>query len=351
MIAIFTSLMPVALLIALGFIVAKLGIVTELGAQDLTRLTFNVLAPALLFHTMTLVHINELDVQPIFLYFVVALSLFACSILVRGFSRKSTVLGLAVTYSNTTMIGVPLVGLVYGSSGLVYLFTLISVHAIVLLTVATIALELSLIHENSKFYKNESKNYSIPWKTIGKALRKAIIHPVPIPIIFGVIFSYLGWDMPRLIEQPLVWVGQAFSPLALLLVGMSLYFAMLGVPKISQTQYLNIENVDESLIPAGQHENKFAELLPFWKVATTLTFIKNIVNPLLVLLVGYLIGVKGLALSVMVLTASLPIGANVFLFSQRYRSSQPEITIAVSMSTVAALTTVPFIMWLSQLIQ
>ena len=75
--------MPVAILICIGFWVAKLGVVSEPGAQDLTRLTFNVLAPALLFHTMTQVQLHELNITPILLYFFIALSLFTMSIAFR----------------------------------------------------------------------------------------------------------------------------------------------------------------------------------------------------------------------------------------------------------------------------
>ena len=65
------------------------------------------------------------------------------------------------------------------------------------------------------------------------------------------------------------------------------------------------------------------------------------------LFLGKLFGVQGLALSVMVLASSMPIGANVFLFSQRYKVAETEITIAVSSSTLAALLTVPFVIWVS----
>ncbi len=323
--------MPVAILICIGFWVAKLGVISEPGAQDLTRLTFNVLAPALLFHTMTQVHLHELNITPILLYFFIALSLFAASISVLGFTRKSTVLGLAGTYSNTTMIGVPLIGLVYGAPGLVYLFTLISLHAIILLTTATIVLEFSLLSETVADQNPDVTESSNPWYTVGKALRNAIIHPVPLPIVAGIIFSYFGWQLPKLIEEPVIWIGLTFSPIALLLVGISLYSATYG-RKLSNT-----------------HELRHSENLSVWKIAGALTLIKNLVNPILVLGIGHLVGVQGLALSVMVLAASMPIGANVFLFSQRYRVSQSEITIAVSTSTIAALATVPLVMWLNDL--
>ena len=333
-----------ALLIGIGYAVAKWGVVTLSGAQDLTRLTFNVLAPALLFHTMSQVHLQELNIAPVALYFVVALSLFFLCIGVLGFSRTSTVLGLAGTYSNTTMIGVPLIGLVYGAAGLVFLFTLISVHAIILLTTATVALELSLLKEGSQDATLELRGSLSPWVTILRALRNATIHPVPLPIIGGMIFAHFGWKLPELIEQPVVWVGQAFSPLALMLVGISLYSA------IKEQAQLSISSKSVHVQRADERQANTSQLISVWQVATVLTFVKNIVNPLLVLFIGHWVGIQGLALSVMVLAASMPIGANVFLFSQRYSVCQREITIAVSASTLAAMASVPFVIWLMQFI-
>ena len=350
MISIFTSLMPVVLLIALGYFIAKLGVVSQIGSQDLTRLTFNVLAPALLFHTMSEVHLHELNVQPVLLYFFVALSLFCTAILLLGFSRRSTVLGLASTYSNTTMIGVPIVGLVYGAPGLVYLFTLISVHGIILLTTATIVLEFSLIKENNAENESEVTESLNPWVTIGKSLRNAIFHPVPLPIIAGIIFANYDWQLPKFIEQPVIWAGQAFSPLALMLVGISLFSATgsykIGV--VARTESSGLSNGFKQ--PTEVIASQSSLTTSNWRVACTLTLIKNIINPVLVLLIGKELGIQGLALSVMVLAAGMPIGANVFLFSQRYQVSQTEVTIAVSLSTLAAMLTVPLVMWVAGLI-
>lgn len=47
-----------------------------------------------------------------------------------------------------------------------------------------------------------------------------------------------------------------------------------------------------------------------------------------------------LALAVLVTTAALPIGANVFIFSQRYGVAQPSITAGVAVSALLALVSV-----------
>ena len=60
----------------------------------------------------------------------------------------------------------------------------------------------------------------------------------------------------------------------------------------------------------------------------------------LVLAIGWALGVRGLPLTVMVVAASMPIGANVFMFAQRYRVAEGLVTASVVVSTLLALLTV-----------
>jgi predicted permease len=57
-------------------------------------------------------------------------------------------------------------------------------------------------------------------------------------------------------------------------------------------------------------------------------------------------GISGLPLTVMVVAAALPIGANVFLFAQRYEVAQEITTASMGLSTVLALFTLSLVMLL-----
>ena len=82
--------------------------------------------------------------------------------------------------------------------------------------------------------------------------------------------------------------------------------------------------------------------------ALVLTTVKNLAHPALVAGAGLLLGLSGLPLAVMVVTAALPIGANVFLFSQRYQVAEELVTASVGVSTVLGLVTVSLVLWLAQ---
>jgi predicted permease len=55
-------------------------------------------------------------------------------------------------------------------------------------------------------------------------------------------------------------------------------------------------------------------------------------------------GLSGLPLTVMVVAASLPVGANVFMFSQRYAIAQDLVAASMAVSTAMALGTVTLVM-------
>ena len=310
-----SALLPVALLIAIGLIAGKAGWIRAEATKDLSNLVFMVLSPALLFRTMSVVHLEQLDFRPVAMYFVAAALVFVAMLAWQGLNRRAILMALTATFSNTVAIGTPLVGLAYGQAGLVILFALISVHALVLLTLATLVLELATVREAAASGATGAERH--PLRTVLEAVRSGIVHPVPLPIIIGLLFAQTGWLIPTVLDRPLQLLGNAFGPLALLLVGVSL-----------------------TRVPVG------AQL----KAALGLSLLKNLLLPALVAALGWGMGLSGLPLTVMVVAASLPVGANVFMFSQRYGVAQDLVAATMAVSTAMALGTVTLAMaWVAYL--
>ena len=218
-----SSLLPVVLLIVVGLITGKAKLIRQEAVRDLSNLVFLVLTQALLFRTMSSVHIETLDFRPVSLYFAVAAGLFTALLLIQGASSRAAVIALSGTFSNTVMIGIPLVGLAYGKEALVLLFTLISLHALVLLTLCTMLVEVDLARTRSLHEASASL-----WRTLKSTVRNAVVHPVPMPIIAGLLFAQTGWTLPEVVDRPLLLLGNAFGPVALVLVGVTLSQAHVG---------------------------------------------------------------------------------------------------------------------------
>jgi predicted permease len=87
-----------------------------------------------------------------------------------------------------------------------------------------------------------------------------------------------------------------------------------------------------------------------FKGALKISVVKTFVHPLLMAAAGYAMGMRGLHLTVMVVAAALPIGANVFLFSQRYRKEEDVVTAGVAVSTAFAIVSVTLVMALLPLL-
>jgi len=145
----------------------------------------------------------------------------------------------------------------------------------VLLTMATVVLELQMASEQAAASGQKGQL----WRTVGQAIRSAVLHPVPLPIIVGLLYAQTGWGLHPVLDKPLQLLGSAFGPIALVLVGITL----------SQT-------------PVGKNLSAVVRL----------SLVKTVLHPVLMLAMGWALGMRGLALSVMVVAAALPIGANVF---------------------------------------
>ena len=273
-----------------------------------------VLTPALLFRTMSTVHVERLDFKPVVAYFTAVIGLFLVMLVWRRATQRATVLALAATFSNTVAIGIPLISLAYGEAGMVTLFTIISLHALILLTLATVALELAAARQSAP--AASSAQLKASWhRPVLDALRNGVLHPVPLPILVGLLFAQTGLVMPDVLDRPLQLLGSAMGPMSLLLVGATLANARIG-------QHL--------------------------RGAMGLSLLKNVALPALVAIIGLLMGLHDLPLTILVVTASLPIGANVFMFSQRYQVAEELVTASVAVSTALAMLSVSLAMTVAE---
>ncbi|MGJ4748699.1 AEC family transporter, partial [Leptospira sp. SA-E8] len=204
------------------------------------------------------------------------------------------------TFGNLVMICIAFVGLAYGEAGLVILLSLVSIHALVLLSIATVALEFAIAHEKTREHADGATGRvgarALLRMVLG-AVRNTLIHPVPLPIIAGLLYGQTGWGIPAVIDLPLQWLGAAMGPLALLLVGVSLSGSSIG---------------------------------PHLRGAMGLSMLKLLLLPALVVGMALLCGISGLPLTIMAVAASLPMGANAFLFSQRYEVAQDLVTASIA---------------------
>jgi len=286
--------LPVYGLIAVGWIAVRGGVLAATDVAALSRFTFAVFVPPQLFLALAGTEFAGLQPAAPAAYFGAALLVFGVVTARRWrvvTPAAAAVDGLAASFSNTVMIGIPLVSLGWGAEGLVVLVSILALHALVMLTTATFLLEAAMVGGS-------------PGPAALRALRAALLSPVILPILLGLAWSAGGLALPPAVGSTLGLLAAAAAPLCLVLLGASLSAAQARA----------------TLVPALQ-----------------LSALKLLVHPLLAWLLGHhLFGLAPLTLSIVVLTAALPIGANVFLFAQRYRADAAAISAAVTLSTLLA---------------
>lgn len=309
MTAVVFTILPVFAVVLAGYAVARAGLISNEGVTGFTNVTFYLFVPALLFRAMRGVHFDALDLLPLYTYFGGALLSFLVSIAASrrwlgSDIRRATVTALAVTFSNTVLLGIPLVKLAFGDPGLVILLMIVSLHTLILFATATLFLEFGEVGGES-----EARSH---WANVAEAVRNTLIHPVILPIIAGLAWGAMRLPLPDAVDAPLALLAAASGPCSLVLLGASL--AQYGIAQ-------------------------------YWRPAVVLSALKIIVFPVVIWALGkYVFGLAGVALAVVTLTAALPVGANVYLFAQRYQVAQGEITAAVALSTAASVLTLALVM-------
>jgi malonate transporter and related proteins len=320
--AVFFKLLAILVTVALGWVAGRLRWLGEAHldpARVLSAAAFHIFVPALLFRTTARVDLAALPWRMLIAYFlpVVALLLVVHALLRRRRRHDAGlpvaapgVRAISVGFGNNVQMGIPMATAVFGEAGLGLHLMLVSVHALVLLSVTTTLVELDLAHDKARREGGGSLR-----ATLASTLRNTVIHPVVLPVLAGLAWNAAGIGLPALVDEVLQLLGSAVVPLCLVLIGLSLaYYGVRG-------------QVRGALVIAAA---------------------KLLLVPALVLGVAHWgFGLGGMPLGVMVMAAAAPVGSNALIFAQRYHALQAEATAAIVFSTLAFMLSAP--LWLSLL--
>jgi hypothetical protein len=285
-------------------------------ARTLSNAAFYIFIPALLFRTTSRIDFATLPWGLLAAFFgPVLLMLVGVYAWQRRLHRgrglpaaAPSVRAISCTFGNTLQIGVPMASALFGEAGLGLHITIISLHALTLLSVLTTLVELDLA-------RAQRGQATTLLRTLRTTARNTIIHPVVLPVVAGLVWNATGVKLPPVADEVLETLGTAVVPLCLVLIGMSLaYYGVRGAARS----------------------------------AVMLSLLKLLALPALVLGVAHWgFGLAGLPLAVAVMVAALPVGSNALIFSQRYETLEAEATAAIVFSTFGFVFTAP--LWLAVL--
>lgn len=220
---------------------------------------------------------------------------------------------ITAAFGNNAQLGIPLAAALFGEAGLQIHLAVVSLHALVLLSLLTVLVERDLARAAVRRGEAPASLAG----TLARVVRNTVIHPIVLPVLAGMAWNLGGLPLPGPLDEVLVMLGTAVVPICLVAIGLSLgHYGVRGAARV-----------------AGQ-----------------LSAFKLLVQPALVLAAGWAVdrglggGLLGLPLAVIVLAAANPTGSNALMFAQRYRSQEAEATAAIVVSTSAFVLTAP--LWL-----
>ena len=293
---------PIFGLLMVGYITVILGWFDQTAIRGLTRFVFDFAVPMLLLRTVSTAQLPE-DIPWNFLasyYLATMLVLFSGLVLTRITYRitfsEQVVSAFSCSFSNTVLLGIPLVLLAFGDNGALPVCIIIGTHGFVMFPLFTIMMEIGKIGE-------------APVKTLfAKTSYGLITNPLVIGLLGGLVCNLLGITLWKPLDEIAKLLGNAVTPGALFALGATLA----GFRKKIQ-----------------------------WKELPILVLMKIIVHPLLVWILAVIVFglTEEIWIKVLVILAALPTGVNPFLFASRYNTGQMLSSGAVFISTFISIFT------------
>lgn len=285
----------IALIIFVGWIVARYGVIGENAEPVLAKLTFFVLTPALLVTVVA-----SSDVEVLFTAFVpvsitaavssVVIAALIAGVVWRRGVASTTIVAFASGSVNANNIGIPIALYVLGDAALATPVLLVN-----LMLLTPIALALLDASATGTF-------------SVRRVLMQPLTNPIIIATVVGLVIAISRVQVPDVIFEPFRLVGAAAVPISLLVFGMSLH--------------------GTRIFSAGSSHRDV------WLVVV----LKMVVMPAIAWLVGSIgFGLSGLPLFAVVVLAALPSALNVYVWALRYRHETAVARDSVLITTLAAL--------------
>ena len=293
---VFEGFATIGAIIALGVLLAQIGVLDLTAQRVLSRLSFFVASPALMVTVLSRADVGSVLSKNLA---ATAVAVLVCAVLyvvaARFLWRKplaDTVVGtLCAVYVNAGNLGLPIAAYVLGDAALVAPTLLMQ-----LLVLQPVALAV-LDHAVS------ARRFSV-----GRALLRPLTNPLTVGSILGLALALTGATLPAPLLDPLVLIGGMAVPSMLLAYGISL-----------------------RLGPRPGHGTSVAEI-------GYITVLKLLVQPVTAYVVArFVLDVDAAGLFAVTVLAALPTAQNIFVHATRYGRAEVLARDSIFVTTVLSV--------------
>ena len=303
----FNAVMPLLLLLGIGWAAVRSGITDRAFMNRLNTLNFKLFFPFLMFKNVYGAEPENLPTTALMITGVVSLLVLVALLLilvprfVKENSRRGTIIQ-AIFRSNFIIYGIPLTTFVFGEGKA-------SVCGIMVLIMVSMFNVLSVIV--LEYYREGGKVRP------GPLLLGIVKNPLLQGCAAGLLCYLLGIKLPVFLKEPVFALGSMASTLALVVLGANL---------------------------------QFAELKKNGRTITAVLLIRLLLLPLVMVPLGWLIGLRGVELFLILMIYGTPVATASYPMAQNMGGDGQLAGQLVFVSTVASLGTIfLFIFTMSQL--
>ena len=284
------------LLMAVGFLCNKVGLIDETAAKKLTNLLLKVIQPVYIFMAYQRTFDRGM-LRNFLLCLAMAAFAFLLMILIpylffRKGSRDREVGLLLSAFPNTGFYGIPLVSGIFGAEGVFYLTTMITMFNILLWTYGVL-----LMSGRRDSLKNTVKR---------------LVSPSLVAIAAGLVCFTLGLLLPDVAASPLRKLGDMSSPMAMLISG--------------------------SVVARADFRAGLRDFMVY-----KISFLRVLLLPTLVALSLFWLPVPPMLIIVVVLAAGFPVGSAPLMFCVQYDKNSVLGGECVALTSVLCCVTAPLI--------
>ena len=285
-----------------GYVTASVGWFDRVAIRGLTRFVFDFAVPMLLLRTIstaTLPDVIPWDYLASYYLgtFIILLSGFGITRLLwqRTFSQQ-VINAFSSSFSNTVLLGIPIILLTFGDRAVLPLFIIIGTHGIIMVPLFTIMLEMG-------------KSGRAPIKTvIVRTSYGLFTNPLIIGLLSGLACNLFEITLWKPLDEMAKLLANSVTSCALFALGATLASFRKNIP---------------------------------WQEVPMIVILKTILHPVVVWGLATLVfRVKEVIwIQVLVLLAAQPTGVNPFLFASRYNVGQLVSSGAAFISTIFSIFT------------
>jgi predicted permease len=305
------NVVPVFVLILIGWIAARTGLLKQETGDALGEFVFKIAVPTLIFRTLENAHFEGASPFRLWIAYFLGVGItwtignLVARYAFRRDAKMGVIAGMSSSFANNVFIGLPLVAHMVGTDGLVALSILLAIHLPIMMIAGTVLME----GASARVDGGQPRNIPAVLRQVGGNL---VRNPLVIALVVGVLFNFLGLSLTPAVATVVDQLAASAGPAALVSIGMAL------------TRYPIRGDIG---------------------LSTSAGVLKLVLMPSVVYLTSHLLDLPADWTAALVLTSSVPTGINAWLIAQRFRSGQSLAASVISITTAFGVLTVSFWAW------